>query len=81
MTPERSKAVVNQRLELRATKTTTTDLGSWMVYMISLCFRALEQTVCSEAQGLESHCSAGQLEPTGHNQVKSEPTKTRHVRN
>jgi len=37
MTPERSKAVVNQRLELRATKTTTRDLGSCIVYMICYC--------------------------------------------
>jgi len=28
--PERRRAVVNQRLELRATNTTTRDLGSWI---------------------------------------------------
>ena len=30
--PERRSAVVNQRLELRATNTNTRDLGSWISY-------------------------------------------------
>ena len=49
MTPERSKAVVNQRVELRATKTTTRDFGSWMVYMICYCCRT---TTDWEGRGL-----------------------------
>ena len=44
MTPERRRAVVNQRVELRATKTTTIDLGSWMVYMICWWLRVLQLT-------------------------------------
>ena len=36
--------MVNQRVELRATKTTTIDLGSWMVYMICWWLRVLQLT-------------------------------------
>ena len=41
--------MVNQRLELRATKTTTRDFGSWMVYMICYCCRTLQLTGRGEA--------------------------------
>ena len=65
---------MNQREELRATKATTSDLGSWMVYMVDdgeadkkeMWFAAgVECDLVTAAAGRQSFLAAGQVPPPG----------------